>query len=281
MDFNPSNFGGNFCYTDLAGSTKGDSSNNSENTEEPSIYGAFFGQSSFASTTIVTERSVVNVKGLVVNEDELKLFAPLGCGIQTGSGTIVNVAEARETDSVVIVGLGGVGLSGIMGARIRGCKRIIGIDRVASRLELARELGATHVIDTSKLEKLEDVVQAVRDATDGLGAHVAMDTTGFLPLIKHAVEFTRQKGKIIQVGSAPFEAELELPIFAFMVSGKQYIGAVEGDSRPEEYVPQMIRWYREGRFPVDKLVKVMKAEDWNQAIEEMHEGSTIKPVITW
>lgn len=108
-----------------------------------------------------------------------------------------------------------------------------------------------------------------------------MDTTGFLPLIQKAVEFTRPRGKILQVGTAPIDAKLDIPIFEFMVAGKQYIGAVEGDSITSESVPLMIRWWREGKFPLEKLVKRFKAEDFKEAIKEMHEGVTVKPVIVW
>lgn len=135
-----------------------------------SIKGSFFGQSSFAKYSVVKSNSVVNVKSLKLSEDELKLFAPLGCGIQTGSGTVVNAANVGKDDCVAIMGLGGVGLSAVMGAKIMGCRVIIGIDRVKSRLELAKELGATHVIDSSDLKgkSLEDTV---RELCDDIGPH--------------------------------------------------------------------------------------------------------------
>lgn len=146
---------------------------------------------------------------------------------------------------------------------------------------MAKELGATHVINTAGMGSLAELVEAVRAITDGLGSTVTMDTTGFLPLIQKAVEFTRPRGKILQVGTAPIDAKLDIPIFEFMVAGKQYIGAVEGDSITSESVPLMIRWWREGKFPLEKLVKRFKAEDFKEAIKEMHEGVTVKPVIVW
>ena len=112
--------------------------------------------------TIANETSVVNVKGLVNSDEELKLFAPPGCGIQTGSGTVINVAQAKPSDSIAILGAGGVGLAAVMGAKIAGCHTVIVIDRVQSRLELAKELGATDVIDTGKLRSLDDLVAEVR-----------------------------------------------------------------------------------------------------------------------
>jgi Zn-dependent alcohol dehydrogenase len=252
--------------------------NASSTSTSPTIQGSFFGQSSFASLTIANETSVVNAKTLIKSEDELKLFAPLGCGIQTGSGTIWNVAKAGPEDTVAIMGLGGVGLSGIMAAKICGCKTIIGIDRVESRLKLAKEMGATHVINTTDTP---DLLTAVRDLTDGLGTSITMDTTGLLSLIKTGVEFTRIRGQYVQIGTTPMDAKLEIEVFKFMVSGKRFIGAVEGDVTPSEYLPRMINWYREGRFPVDKMVKLFKAEDFMEAIGEMGAGGCVKPVITW
>lgn len=144
-------------------------------------WGQFFGQSSFANWSVVKAASVLNAKDLVRNEEELKLFAPLGCGIQTGSGAIVNAAKAGPEDRVLVMGLGGVGLSAIMAAKIAGCKTIIGMDRVAGRLELARELGATHVVNTAGFEGgMEGVVKEVRKIADGVGVTVAIDTTGEL-----------------------------------------------------------------------------------------------------
>jgi len=251
----------------------------SVNQEE--ISGCFFGQSSFASHSIVNETSVVNAKDLVKTEDELKLFAPLGCGIQTGSGTVVNVAKATPADTICIMGLGGVGLSAVMAAKISGCRIIIGVDRVSSRLELGTELGCTDIIDTRKFDDLSRVVEEVRKLTDDYGTTITIDTTGLQKLIEAGVEFTSNRGQYIQVGTASPEAKIEIPVFTFMAKGKRFIGAVEGQVIPQDYVPQMVSWYREGRFPLDRLVKLFKVDGFEKAIEEMHHGSAIKPIICW
>ena len=174
------------------------------------ISAQFFGQSSFAALSVVRECSVVNAKDLVKDKKELQLFAPLGCGIQTGSGTVVNAAKAGPNDVVCIMGLGGVGLSAIMGAKVQECRTIIGIDRVESRLNLAKELGATHIIDGSKLPEGKSLGDVVREHSDGLGPTVVIDTTGVADLIKAGVEFTRNCGQFIQVGTPPFEFKLEV-----------------------------------------------------------------------
>ena len=206
------------------------------------ISGSFFGQSSFASLSVVRQCSVVNVKGIIKDRKELELFAPLGCGIQTGSGTVINAAEATPQDSIVVMGLGGVGLSAVMGAKIQGCSTIIGVDRVESRLKLAKELGATHKIDSSKLPKGKQLGDVIKDLTSGVGPTITIDTTGVPTLINAGVEFTRNKGKIIQVGSSPFNFKLEIEVFSYMLTGKQFFGAIEGSAYPPEYVPKMIQW---------------------------------------
>lgn len=237
------------------------------------IDGAFFGQSSFANWSIVKQCSVVNASGLVNDKKDLQLFAPLGCGIQTGSGTVVNVANAGPSDAICIMGLGGVGLSAIMGAKIQGCRMIIGIDKVPSRLQLAKELGATHVIDGSKLDEGKTLGDVVRELADGVGPTITIDTTGAPVLMDAGQAFTRNHGKYIQVGSAPFDYNLEkFNSFTNMVAGKSWIGAIEGGAYPPEYVPKMIGWYREGKFPIDKLMKLMPADDFKQALHEMHTG---------
>ncbi|KAK0288258.1 hypothetical protein LTR35_003732 [Friedmanniomyces endolithicus] len=152
--------------------------------------------------------------------------------------------------------------------RSPSCRTIIGVDRIESRLKLASELGATHTIDGSKLGD-KTLVEAIREVADGIGPTIAVDTTGAPPLIKAGIEAIRNKGRYIQVGSAPFDFQCEFNMFTFMVAGKSVQGAIEGEAYPAEFVPQMIKWYREGRFPIDKLTKFMPAEDFEQALKEM------------
>lgn len=152
--FGPLNFGGRDTFTSADGKA---------------VPGSFFGQSSFANYSIVNEHSVVNVKDLVTDRKELQLFAPLGCGIGTGSGTVVNAAKPSSQDCVAVLGQGGVGLSAVMGARICGCRTIVSIDRVESRLQLAKELGATHTVNTEKLPEGKTLADVLREICDGVG----------------------------------------------------------------------------------------------------------------
>lgn len=149
-----------------------------------------------------------------------------------------------------------------------------------ARLELARALGATHVIDTSKMS-MDELVAAVRAASDGLGATVSIDTSAHPPLVAAQIEYTRYLGKIIQVGTGMPDANLSIHMQSFMVSGKQYFGAVQGHSRTKEYIPQMIKWWREGIFPVEKLVQFFDISDFESAVKVMGSGRVVKPILVW
>lgn len=258
-------------------------SSSSSSSAEPDVGGRFFGQSTLARHTVVSARSVVGVGGQGLTRAELALLAPLGCGLQTGAGTVTEVARAGPDDVVAIIGLGGVGLAAVMAAaNVAGCRRVIGLDRMASRLAAARALGATHVVDTSGLSP-DEVVAAVRAASgdDGLGATVAIDTSAHPPLVDAAVRFTRYMGRVIQVGTGMPDAHLTLHMQSFMVSGKQYFGAVQGHSRTAESIPRLIGWWREGKFPVERLVKFFDMADFAGAIRGMGDGSVVKPVLVW
>ncbi|OAQ99120.1 hypothetical protein LLEC1_03561 [Akanthomyces lecanii] len=247
---------------------------------EGGIGGRFFGQSSLARHSVVSDKCVVNVAGLGLGKDDLKLLAPLGCGLQTGSGTVINVAKAGPDDCVTVAGMGGVGLAAIIAAKNKKCKAIIGLDRVESRLALAKSLGATHVINTTNVE-MKDIVAKIKEASEGLGSTISIDTTAFPPLVSAQVDATRYMGKIIQVGTGMPNANLALHMQSFMVSGKQYFGAVQGHARTSEYIPEMIKWWRNGEFPIEKLITFFEHENYAQALEAMGRGDVIKPVIVW
>ncbi|KAK7533407.1 chaperonin 10-like protein [Phyllosticta citricarpa] len=248
--------------------------------QTPDLRGGFFSQSSFANWTIVKQQSVVNVKGKV-SDDDLRILAPLGCGVQTGSASIVNLTRPGPNDSVLVLGLGGVGLSAIMGAKLQGCTTIIGVDRVDLRLRVAKELGATHTINTSAMDDLDELVKQVQGLTGGYGAAVTIEATGAMPIIRKGLAMTRFAGKYVQVGVAPFGEEMSFEVFPNMTSGRQIIGTVEGDAIPSEFVPKMVEWFKGGKFPVEKLVRFYKAEEWHDAVRDMELGETIKAVITW
>ncbi|RSL40495.1 hypothetical protein CEP54_016104 [Fusarium duplospermum] len=240
-----------------------------------SVAGGFFGQSCLANLAVVKESCIINVSGIVKDREELKLFAPLGCGFQTGAATVSILSNAQPSDSVAIIGLGGVGLAGVMAAKMIGCKSIIAIDRVDEKLRLAKELGATVMINNEKCPG--GFSQATRDATNGAGSSITIDTTGVLPVIQQALDMTSILGKMVLLGISG--ASLEVDITKFKLSGKTLLGSVQGDAIPPIYILQMIKWYREGIFPIDKLTSFYKAEDFNLAIQDMKSGKVVKPIL--
>lgn len=226
----------------------------------------FFGQSSFGTYAVANERNVVKVD----KDVDLALLGPLGCGIQTGSGTVLNALKPEFGTSIAVYGCGAVGLSALMAAKISGCKNIIAIDIHENRLEMARELGATHVINSQK----QDVVKEIQLITNG-GTHYAVETTGVPSIVNQSIEASRMRGKIASVAVTP---QLELNFPALSV-GKTLMGVLEGNAVPQLFIPQLIDYYKKGLFPFDRLVKFYRFEEINQAFEDSKNGETIKPIV--
>jgi len=228
---------------------------------------------------LVEENSVTNVSRIVRSEQELKLYSPLGCGFMTGAGTVVKLCKATAEDTVVVLGLGGVGLAALMAARITGCASIIAVDRVRSKLEMALKLGASVTIDTS--DSSLDLVAEVARRTNGMGPSITIDATGDPELIKLGYELTGKMGRMVIVGAPPRDAVMEVNLFDVMMSGKTLTSSIEGDALPNQFIPEMIQWHQDGKFPIEKIVKYFKAEDFQSAIESMKSGSVVKPVLVW
>lgn len=228
----------------------------------------FFGQSSFATYAIAKSRNAVKVDP----EVDLALLGPLGCGIQTGAGTVLNRLKPEFGSSIVIYGAGAVGLSAVMAAKIIGCQHIIAVDVHDSRLELAKALGATHVLSGKDV----DVVTEIKKITDG-GSHYAIETTGVPLVVKQSLNALRPLGTVAIVGITP---EMSIDVHNdLMAEGKSMIGVIEGDSIPRVFIPQLIAYYKAGQFPFDKLIKFYDFEDINQAFADSASGVTIKPVL--
>lgn len=228
----------------------------------------FFGQSSFATYAIVNSAHAVKVD----SEVDLALLGPLGCGIQTGAGTVLNRLKPTFASSIVIYGAGAVGLSAVMAAKIAGCQHIIAVDVHDSRLALAEELGASHILNG----KTADVVAQIKAITGG-GSHYGVETTGVPQVVKQSLNALRPLGTLAIVGITP---EMNLDIHNdLMAEGKSMIGVIEGDSVPRVFIPQLIEYYKAGLFPFDKLVKFYDFEQINQAFVDSASGVTIKPIL--
>jgi aryl-alcohol dehydrogenase len=234
------------------------------------VHSAFFQQSSFGTYAISQEQWAVKVR----DDAPLDRLGPFACGIQTGAGAVMNVAKPQTGDSLAVFGAGGVGLSSLMAAKLAGCDPLIAIDIRASRLELARELGATHTIDASKTP---DVVSEIRKLTR-YGVRHSIDTTGLPAMFRQAVDSLIPLGNCILLGSARpgVEAAFEM---VKLQEGRGMRGVIQGWSEPKTFLPMLVDLMMEGKLPVERLMTWYDLADINRAAEDAANGTTIKPVL--
>ena len=261
-----------YCATwlpdNLIGGRRSDGSATISRNGEP-LGGRFFGQSSFARMAVADERSLVKVDP----DAPLELLAPLGCGIQTGAGAIWNVLKPRPGASVVVLGAGAVGLAAVMAAALTPATTIIAVDKVASRLDLALEVGATHVVDVTS----HDLVSSIAEVTGG-GADGVVETTGSVAVLRQGVDALAARGTLVVVGAPPFGTEVALDVNG-MLAGKQVVGLTLGDSETQSLIPALVRLVAGGRMPIDRLVQQYAFADIGQAVADVTAGTTIKPVL--
>jgi aryl-alcohol dehydrogenase len=234
------------------------------------VYSAFFQQSSFGSFALTQGRWAVKVR----KDAPLELLGPLACSGQTGAGAVLNVMKPKAGDSIAIFGVGAVGLSALMAAKIAGGDPIIAIDVHAHRLALARDLGATHTIDHNACK---EVTAEIRKLTGG-GVRFAAETSALPSVLREAIESLMPGGLCTLLGSAPkgTDASFEMP---FLQQGRSVRGVVQGDSVPKEFIPQLVDFIMAGKFPVEKMVTFYDLADINRAAEESSSGKAIKPVL--
>jgi aryl-alcohol dehydrogenase len=225
------------------------------------VRGHFFGQSSFATYSLATERNLVNVS----KDLRLEVLAPLGCGMQTGAGTVMNSLKVPEAASIAIFGTGAVGMAAVMAARIAGAAPIVGVDIKPRRLQLALELGATHVIDNRR----QDVASLIAGIT-GRGVDYVVETTGNPKMLQLAVDVLNSPGVAALLTG---ESGMDLP------RGRRTLGIIQGDAVPHHFIPKLIELYQARKFPFDRLVKFYGFSQINRAIADAKRGDTIKPVL--
>jgi aryl-alcohol dehydrogenase len=224
----------------------------------------FFGQSSFATHAVVHVNNLVKVdKGL-----DLRVLAPLGCGVQTGAGTVLNVFAPDPGASVAVLGAGAVGLSAVMAARLAGCGVIIAADIHAHRLQLARELGATHAFHARQV----DVVDEIRRLG---GVQYAVEASGKAEVGHQAAAALQPGGHLAYVSECPALDGLDPSHTATLTISE----VVEGDSIPQVFIPQLIDWYLAGEFPLQHVIRFYPWQEINQAVHDALTGETIKPVL--
>ena len=194
--------------------------------------------------------------------------------MQTGAGSVLNAFRAPAGSTLAVFGTGGVGLSAVMAGVIAGCTTIVGVDIRPKRLELALELGATHVIEPSQ----RDVVAEIQRIT-GRGVDFALETTGSVEVLRQAVESTAPAGTTGIVGAPPGDAEVALNVNSILSVGRTVRGIVEGESVPPVFIPRLVELWRQGRFPIDRLMTFYDFDQIDEAAHDAEAGTTIKPVL--
>jgi aryl-alcohol dehydrogenase len=242
-----------------------------EGNEE--VHGHFFGQSSFANFAISRQRNVVKVR----KDAPLELLGVLGCGVQTGAGAVINTFKARPGESVVVFGVGPVGLSAILAAKVCGCTTIIAADVLDSRLQTALELGATHTVKVSAGVSAAGQILSIIHT----GVNYALDTSGRVENCRAALDALATFGKLAFVGVPKNEKPIEADMFKMLLKGQSMIGVVEGDSIPEIFIPQLIELYLAGQFPFDRMITKYDFAQINEAIEDQKQGKVVKVVFTF
>ena len=234
------------------------------------VFSAFFQQSSFGTFALTQERYAVKIR----EDVPLELLGPLACSGQTGAGAVFNVMRPKPGDGFAVFGVGAVGLSALMAAKIAGCEPIVAIDVHRHRLDLARELGATHVIDHGSCE---DIVAEVRAVTGG-GVRHSIDTSALPKVFREAAECLLPAGTCVLLGSARQgnEVSLEMP---FLQEGRVVRGVIQGDSFPKEFIPRLVDLMVDGKFPIEKMITFYDLADINRAAKESSSGLVIKPVL--
>jgi aryl-alcohol dehydrogenase len=252
------------------GGSRADGSTGITDSAGKTVHDHFFAQSSFAQYSLANMRNVVKVP----KDLPLDLLAPLGCGLQTGAGAVLQALKVKPGSSFVAFGIGAVGLSAVMAAKIAGATKIIAVDINADRLTLAKELGATHTVNAKEV----DPVATIQGIT-GKGADFSLEASGVGIALRQAIDCLGIFGTCGIVGAPPLGSEVKIDVMGVMIPGKMVKGIVQGDVISSTFIPTLIEFYRQGRFPFDRLIKHYDFADINQAIADSESGKTIKPVL--
>jgi aryl-alcohol dehydrogenase len=233
------------------------------------VRGAFFQQSSFATHALATGRNAVRIP----DELPLDLAAPLGCGIQTGAGAVLNTLACPAGVSLVVFGVGSVGLSAVMAARLARCEPVIAVDLRPERLALALELGATHALDARSPELVEEI----HDLTGG-GARFSLETAGTEQSFRAAIDCLARLGTCGLCTVPRLGEPIEFQPLSIL-KGRTVTGVLEGSSVPDEFIPYLARLHLDGELPYDRLVSFYDFGDLPRALADAEAGRVVKPVL--
>ena len=225
----------------------------------------------FSNYSIVSESRIVPIdKGL-----ELRAMALLGCAVPTGAGIAVNSAKILPNTSVAIFGVGGIGLSAVIGCKLRDAKHIIAIDIVSHKLDIARELGCTHTIDVNQ----DDHLKKVFEITHGKGVDYAIEASGNSKMMESAYESTATNGLCVIAGNLAKGNNISIDPMG-LIKGKRLIGTWGGETNPDNDIPLYANLYKLNKINLDKLITLSYSlSDVNKALEDMQDGKVIRPLI--
>jgi NDMA-dependent alcohol dehydrogenase len=234
-----------------------------------------------AASGTFSEVSIIPAIGAVKipNDLDMKIAALIGCGVLTGTGAALNTANIRKGDTVAVVGCGGVGLNVIQGARIAGAGEIIAVDMNETKLQMAKEFGATATVNASQ----SDAVSQVMEMTAQRGADVAFEVIGLQQTIDQTITMTRRGGQAILVGVPKMDAMVTLPAFFGVVLAEKTIkGCWYGSSNVQKDVPKLIDLYKKGDLKLDELIsRTITLDQVNEAFDAMKTGEVARSVIEY
>ncbi len=235
------------------------------------IHAHFFGQSSFSEYVIARPQNAIRI----AKDIDLSIAAPFACAVLTGAGCVINTLKPTQDSSVLILGCGGVGLSATMAAKHLGCKQIIVADLHRNRLDLAQKLGATHVIDASNENILNEVKKICTRGVD-----FSLECSAATGVQEVVVAALHSRGICALIGVSGMGARFDIPCYLLNV-GRTVLGSVAGDCNPHTFLPKLLSLYQQGQFPVDRWIKHYPFANINQAADDLLSGATIKPVLVF
>jgi len=236
----------------------------------------YMGCSTFAQHTIVPEIALAKIR----EDAPFDKVCYIGCGVTTGVGAVINTAKVQAGETVAVFGLGGIGLNVIQAARMVGADKIIGVDLNPAREEIARKFGMTHFVNPDVVGR-DKVVQAIQDLSDG-GVDYSFECIGNTSVMRQALECChRGWGVSVIIGVAGAGQEISTRPFQ-LVTGRVWKGTAFGGAKGRRDVPKIVDWYMDGKIDIDSLIThVMPLDQINHGFDLMHEGKSIRGVVTF
>jgi alcohol dehydrogenase len=239
------------------------------NPDGPELVHHHLGVSAFADHAVIDRASAV-----VIDTDvPFDVAAVLGCALLTGFGAVRNTAGVRAGDTVAVIGLGGVGQAAVLGAVTAGAATVLAVDPVEHKRQLALELGASHACVPAD-------ASALLESVTGGGARWVFEAVGSAAVLEQAFALTGRGGTTVSIGLPPPQASIQLPALAFAGEGKTITGSYMGSAVPQRDIPAMVKLWRSGALPVEKLVTgVLPLADINEALEHLADGQAVRQLI--